>query len=186
MEQVNRGQAIEQLDVRALGSVGVANLIEETRERVDGHRTPGPQGRLGDQHGQSRLARADRPHEPQPAPGVELLVDRVGEPPRGGDDWRVDLGDRRSVERDVAIAARDDGRQAARLGLGHPLRAAAAVKGRIGLIVVGEARAVADAERALVGTVHGGFPPRGLGGGSRDRGCGSLRHGAHPANRSPA
>src|SRR5579875_941243 len=142
VEQVDRGEPVEQVDMGALGPVGVADLVEQARERVDGDRVAAFERRLGDEHRERRLAGAGRSHQPQAAAGGQVIVDAGGVLTHRADDPGVDVAHRRAVERDVAVPARDHGRQAARL------RPGAAVTGGVRLHVVDEARAVADPELA--------------------------------------
>ena len=100
VQQVDRGQAVQQLDVRALGSVGVADLVEQPRAASRSPTVrPASSAALETSMASVVLPVPDRPHEPQPPPGVELVVDRGREPARGGDDRRLDVGHRRAVER---------------------------------------------------------------------------------------
>src|SRR5215207_6141201 len=78
VQEVDRAQPVDELVERVLRVVlvGVAQQRQQPRERVDRDRPLSLHRRLGDQHGQRRLAGADVAGEPQAAPGVELLRDR--------------------------------------------------------------------------------------------------------------
>ena len=73
MEQVDRGQPVEELEVGVLAGVGVVGAPdagEQARQRVDRDRAPGLDRRLGDEHRQRRLAGARRrpsSHRPRPS-----------------------------------------------------------------------------------------------------------------------
>src|SRR6188472_4209736 len=80
MEQVNRGQPLEESEVgvaAGLGVVGATDASEQLRQRVDRDRAAGLQRRLGDQHRQRRLAGARVAEEPEAAPGVEASVEII-------------------------------------------------------------------------------------------------------------
>ena len=103
VEEVDGGELVEQFQVRAAVECA-ADDGQQPRQRVDRNGAPRLQGRLRDEHRERRLAGPDGAHEPQAAPVVEVVVDPLGEATRHRHDARVDVGDRRPIERDVAIA----------------------------------------------------------------------------------
>jgi len=128
--------------------------------------------RPGNQVDERGLARAHGSEEPQPTPGIEVALDVLGEPSRGGDDAGVDVRDRGPVEGDVPVLAGDDGREAPGLALSDALSATAAVVSRVAGLVIAESGPVAEGEGA------GLLAAAGVGDGDA--------HPAHPAKRSPA
>ena len=71
VQEVDRGQAVEQAGVRAAAVVleRRADLGQQARQRVDRHGVAGVERGLGDEHRQRRLAGADvaESHSPRPA-----------------------------------------------------------------------------------------------------------------------
>ena len=156
MEQIHRGQPLEELEVGLLARVGVVGAPDpgqQLGQRVDRHRAPGLDRGLRDQHRQRRLAGADVAHQPQPPAFVEALVDRVDvladgarRPARGpcrGPCPRPAGGRRRRPGSAAGIAeATPRGAPAAIRGARHSQGRATSSGPRI------QPGAVADAERA--------------------------------------
>src|SRR5919112_403437 len=116
VQEIHRGQAVQEVDVRALavGLEGRADLREQARQRVDRDAAPRVEGRPRDEHRERRLAGSDAPVEPQSAPGVEVRVDVADEALDELHLWSRHVAHRRAVERRAAVLARDHGAQAAR------------------------------------------------------------------------
>src|SRR3954454_24167819 len=117
VEQVHLAQPAEQLGVRAPGVVlvGLLDVGEQPRHRVDGHAAAGLERGLGHQHRERGLARADVPEEPQPVALVDVLLDAVHELPDPLDHEGIQVDDRLAVERHAAEALRNTGADAAAL-----------------------------------------------------------------------
>ena len=63
----------------------LAQQVQQPGQRVDRDRAPGVERRFGDEHRERRLARADVALDPQPASGVEVLLDRAAR--SGAPSW---------------------------------------------------------------------------------------------------
>src|SRR5439155_8297184 len=108
---------------------------------------------FGDEHRQRRLAGAHVAQDPQSPAALEVLVDvRYIAAHRGDLVGRASgqVTDRRAIEGHALVAARDAPGEAARTRAGDARAAAAAVAGRVGLLVDQKAAAVAHAERAAL------------------------------------
>ena len=108
VEQVDGGEAVEEVDVGAL-AVGLerrADLGEQARQRVDRHAPAGVERRARDEHRERRLAGADAAVEPQAAAGVEVRVDVADEAPDDLDLRGGHVRHRRAVERAAASSLR--------------------------------------------------------------------------------
>ena len=135
MQQVHRGQALEEVEVGLprLGVVGAADPCKEARQRVDRDRALRLHRRLRDQHRERRLAGADVAHQPQPIPLVEPLVDLLDELLHRLVDRQLrpvarHVGDRRAVEADAPVLARDRRGDSPRAPAGHTALATLAVR----------------------------------------------------------
>src|SRR3954447_1806762 len=146
VQEVDAGEPVEQLGVGVLGVVveRAAQLGEQPRQGVDRDRAPRLEGLARDDHRERRLAGAHAAEDPQPATGVEVLVDAPGEVAHDARRRAGHVRDGRRVEGREPVAPRDDAGQAARLGAGDPAGAAAAVTGGVGLLVDEEAGPVAE------------------------------------------
>ena len=110
VQQVDRGQPIEEVEQAAVGLHRLAQQVQQPRQRVDRDRAPGVERRLGDEHRERRLAGADVALDPQAAPGVDVRLDRLHVAAHGANLIRSGPGhvaDRRSLEGDAAVALRD-------------------------------------------------------------------------------
>src|SRR5689334_2494375 len=176
VQQVDGGQAIGEVEVaaRAVGLEGRADLGEQARERVDRDAAAGVEGGLGDEHREARLAGAGLAEQPQAVALVELLVDAPDELAHGTHDDVVHVADRRAIERDAAVLARDDRAEAPRAPALEPRWSAAARAGDARGLVDHEAAAVAEVEGAglVVGHALRSLTPSAAG-----RGSGGTRSG---------
>ncbi len=154
VQEVDRGEAVEQVDQAAGRLERLAQQVQQARQRVDRHRAPGVECLLGDEHRERRLAGADVPDDPQAAARVEVALDRahVGahELDLVGRGAR-EVADRGPLEGHAAVAARNPALEAARARRRDPPGAALAVACRVRRLVDEEAAAVADPERAPAG-----------------------------------
>src|SRR4051812_18094889 len=152
VQQVHRGEAVEELHVGAL-AVGLergADLGEQARQRVDRHAPAGIDRGARDDHRECRLAGPDGAVEPQAAARVEVALDV---PDEALDDLhlrRGHLGDGRPLEAGSLVLARDHRAEAPRAAALDALRTAAARHGDARLLVHDEAGAVAQSVRAGV------------------------------------
>ena len=150
MEQVDAHELVEQLGVGTLapvGVVGVADLRQQARHGVDRDRvTRASSASFETSIASVVLPVPTSPMNQSPRPAARLLVEVSHEAAHGPDHVRAQLGDRRAVERDPSVLARDHRRDAGGPRPAHARRAALAGD-RLTLVV--EHEAVAAAVRAL-------------------------------------
>src|SRR3954447_3064508 len=149
VQQVHPDQPLEQLHVRRLGTVlvGLLDVREQARQRVDRDGAAGLQRGLRHQHRERGLAGADVAEEPEAFAVVEVGAQVAHVAANLADERRVHVGDRVAVEAHPAEALRDARPEPLAL-LALRLERAAVARPRGQLVDLDPTGAVADAELA--------------------------------------